>query len=261
MELRVFASGSSGNCLLLSSGSTHILIDAGISKRRIEQSLAQSGLSMREIGGVLITHEHSDHISGLTMLTKYYAHPVFAPRTVASRLRGCLPEAEPYLRVIPVNQPFEIGGVSVTAFHTPHDTDESVGYRVEGGGVFALATDMGHVTEEVFGALSGADTVLIESNHDEEMLRYGPYPVYLKRRILSDSGHLSNACCADLARKLALGGTRQIILGHLSRENNSPAIAMSAARESTAGLPVELYCAPVYGCLSLKVGEGCLCSR
>ena len=113
----------------------------------------------------------------------------------------------------------------------------------------------------IFDALSGADTVLIESNHDEEMLRYGPYPVYLKRRILSDSGHLSNACCADLARKLALGGTRQIILGHLSRENNSPAIAMSAARESTAGLPVELYCAPVYGCLSLKVGEGCLCSR
>lgn len=261
MELRVFASGSSGNCLLLSSGSTHILIDAGISKRRIEQSLAQSGLSMREIGGVLITHEHSDHISGLKMLMKYFAVPVYAPRTVASRLRGCLPEAEPYLRVIPVNRPFEIGGLSVTAFHTPHDTDESVGYRVEGGGVFALATDMGHVTEEVFDALSGADTVLIESNHDEEMLRYGPYPVYLKRRILSDSGHLSNACCADLARKLALGGTRQIILGHLSRENNSPAIAMSAARESTAGLPVELYCAPVYGCLSLKVGEGCLCSR
>ena len=261
MELRVFASGSSGNCLLLSSGSTHILIDAGISKRRIEQSLAQSGLSMREIGGVLITHEHSDHISGLKMLIKHCAPPIYAPRTVANRLRGCLPEAEPYLRVIPVNEPFEIGGVSVTAFHTPHDTDESVGYRVEGGGVFALATDMGHVTEEVFGALSGADTVLIESNHDEEMLRYGPYPVYLKRRILSDSGHLSNACCADLARKLALGGTRQIILGHLSRENNSPAIAMSAARESTAGLPVELYCAPVYGCLSLKVGEGCLCSR
>ena len=109
-------------------------------------------------------------------------------------------------------------------------------------------------------ALSGADTVLIESNHDEEMLRYGPYPVYLKRRILSDRGHLSNACCAELARKLALGGTRQIVLGHLSRENNTPALAMQAARESTAGLPVELYCAPVYGCLSLPVGEEWACS-
>ena len=260
MELRVFASGSSGNCLLLSSGSTHILIDAGISKRRIEQSLAQSGLSMREIGGVLITHEHSDHISGLKMLLKYYALPVYAPRTVANRLRGCLPEAEPYLRVIPVNESFAIGDLTVTAFHTPHDTDESVGYRVQSGGVFALATDMGHVTEEVLNALSGADAVLIESNHDEEMLRYGPYPVYLKRRILSDSGHLSNACCAELARALALGGTKQIILGHLSRENNTPALAMQAARESTAGLPVELYCAPVYGCLSLPVGEEWACS-
>ena len=260
MKLSVYASGSSGNCLLLSSGSTHILIDAGISKRRIEGSLAQSGLSMREIGGVLITHEHSDHISGLKMLLKYYALPVYAPRTVANRLRGCLPEAGPYLRVIPVNESFTIGDLTVTAFHTPHDTDESVGYRVQSGGVFALATDMGHVTEEVLNALSGADAVLIESNHDEEMLRYGPYPVYLKRRILSDSGHLSNACCAELARALALGGTKQIILGHLSRENNSPALAMQAARESTAGLPVELYCAPVYGCLSLPVGEEWACS-
>ena len=260
MELRVFASGSSGNCLLLSSGSTHILIDAGISKRRIEQSLAQSGLSMREIGGVLITHEHSDHISGLKMLIKHCAPPIYAPRTVANRLRGCLPEAEGLLHVIPVNEAFTIGALTVTAFHTPHDTDESVGYRVEGEGIFALATDMGHVTEEVFSALSGADTVLIESNHDEEMLRYGPYPVYLKRRILSDRGHLSNACCAQLSRKLALGGTRRIILGHLSRENNTPALALSAARESTAGLPVELYCAPVFGCLSLEVGEEWVCS-
>ena len=261
MELCVFASGSSGNCMLLSQGSTHILIDAGISKRRIEQSLAQSGLSMREIGGVLITHEHSDHISGLKMLLKYYAVPVYAPRTVANRLRGCLPEAEPYLHVIPVSQEFTIGDLSVTAFHTPHDTDESVGYRVAGQGVFALATDMGCVTEEVFSALSGADAVLIESNHDEEMLRYGPYPVYLKRRILSDRGHLSNACCAELARKLALGGTRQIILGHLSRENNTPDLAMRSARESTDDLPVALYCAPVYGCLSLNVGEDCPCLR
>ena len=260
MKLSVFASGSSGNCLLLSGSGTHILIDAGISMRRIQQSLARSDLSMREIGGVLITHEHSDHISGLKMLIKHCAPPIYAPRTVANRLRGCLPEAEGLLHVIPVNEAFNIGSLTVNAFHTPHDTDESVGYRVEGEGIFALATDMGHVTEEVFSALSGADTVLIESNHDEEMLRYGPYPVYLKRRILSDRGHLSNACCAELVRKLALGGTRRIILGHLSRENNTPALALSAARESTAGLPVELYCAPVFGCLSLEVGEEWACS-
>ena len=145
MEVRVFASGSSGNCLLLSCGSTHILIDAGISMRRIQQSLARSDLSMREIGGVLITHEHSDHISGLKMLIKHCAPPIYAPRTVADRLRGCLPEAEGLLHVIPVNEAFNIGSLTVNAFHTPHDTDESVGYRVEGEGIFALATDMGHV--------------------------------------------------------------------------------------------------------------------
>lgn len=261
MKVSVFASGSSGNCLLLSSGSTHILIDAGISMRRIQQSLAQTDLSIREIGGVLITHEHSDHISGLKMLIKHHSVPVYAPHTVANRLRGCLPEAEPCLHIIPVNESFPLGELSVTAFHTPHDTDESVGYRVRGDQVFALATDMGHVSDEVSSALTGADTVLIEANHDEEMLRYGPYPFYLKRRILSDHGHLSNACCAQLARALALSGTKRIILGHLSRENNTPSLAMQAAREATADLPVELYCAPVFGCLTVSVGEDCLCSN
>ncbi len=260
MKVSVFASGSSGNCLLLSSGGTHILIDAGISMRRIEQSLAQTDVSMREIGGVLITHEHSDHISGLKMLIKHYAVPIYAPHTVANRLRGCLPEVESCLHIIPVNESFEIGKLSITAFHTPHDTDESVGYRVCGDYVFALATDMGHVTEEVSSALTGADTVLIESNHDEEMLRYGSYPFYLKRRILSDNGHLSNACCAQLARTLAQNGTKKIILGHLSRENNTPALAMKAAMEATSGLPVELYCAPVFGCLTVSLEEDCTCS-
>lgn len=260
MNVKVFASGSSGNCLLLSSGSTHILIDAGISKRRIEAALAQTELSMRDIGGVLITHEHSDHISGLKMLIKYYSVPVYAPHTVANRLRGVLPEIEPCLHIIPVNDSFIIGELSVTAFHTPHDTDESVGYRVCGDSVFAIATDMGHVTEEVSAALTGADTVLIESNHDEDMLRYGEYPFYLKRRILSDNGHLSNACCALLARRLAENGTRRVILGHLSRDNNTPSLAMRTAEAATEGLPVQLYCAPVLGCLSLPVGEEQICS-
>lgn len=136
-----------------------------------------------------------------------------------------------------------------------HDTDESVGYRVEGGGVFAVATDMGCVTGEVEDALGGADTVLIESNHDVDMLRCGPYPVYLKRRILSDRGHLSNENCALLARKLADLGASRIVLGHLSRENNTPALAMRAAERTLAGTDAKLYCAPVLGCLELEVGR------
>ena len=261
MRIFVFASGSSGNCLLLSCGDTNILIDAGISMRRLCAALAQTGHTMRDIGGVLITHEHSDHISGLKTMLKYYNIPVCAPRTVAYRLNGMLPEIGRRLRVIPVGDGFQIGDLQITAFRTSHDTDESVGYRVEGDGVFALATDTGCVTDEMEAALTGAGTVLVESNHDEEMLRYGPYPVYLKRRILSDRGHLSNADCALLARRLVDTGTERVILGHLSRENNTPEKAMQAARQALEGTSAELYCAPVLGCLALPVGKAELCCK
>lgn len=255
MKVEIFASGSGGNCMLVSSGETNILIDAGISMRRIETALRGSGLSLNDITGVLVTHEHSDHISGLKMLIKYYGLAIYTPHTVANRLRGMLPDIDPCLHIIEVGTPFPVGGFKVTAFHTPHDTDESVGYRVEGGGCFAMATDMGHVTQEVIRFLSGADTVLIEANHDVDMLRYGPYPVYLKRRILSDRGHLSNENCAKLARLLCTCGTRQIVLGHLSRDNNRPDIALAAVRAELEGLPVELHCAPAQGRLTLAVRE------
>ncbi len=259
MKIFVFASGSGGNCLMLSSGDTNILIDAGISMRRLSSALAQAGRTMREIGGVLITHEHSDHISGLKSLVKAGGVRVFAPRTVASRLRGLLPEIEERLNVIPVGEPFPLGCLQIQAFHTSHDTDESVGYRVEGEGVFALATDMGCVTDQVRAGLRGAETVLIEANHDEEMLRYGPYPVYLKRRILSDRGHLSNDSCAALARFLAENGTERIILGHLSRENNRPEKALETVGEALKDTGAELVCAPVLGCLQVPVGKAERC--
>lgn len=261
MRLTVFASGSSGNCLLLSGGRTNILIDAGISTRRIASMLGECCLTLQDIGGVLITHEHSDHISGLKTLVKRTSCPVYAPRTVASRLRGMLPELDERLEVIPVGEDFSIAGLTVRAFHTPHDTPESVGYRVSCEGVFAIATDMGCVTDEVRENLRGADTVLIESNHDEEMLRFGPYPPMLKRRILSDHGHLSNENCATLARELAESGTRTIILGHLSRQNNTPSAALRTAEAALAGTGTEIWCAPELGCLSLRVEEACLSSN
>ena len=259
MNIKVFASGSGGNCMLLSERDTHILIDAGISMRRLQQSLRAHDLEIDDIGGVLITHEHSDHVSGLKMLLKYYGLPLYAPHTVASRLSGMIPDAGEELHIIRPGEEFRLGRVKIRAFHTPHDTDESVGYRVEGKGIFALATDMGHVTEEVLEGLAGADTVLIESNHDLDMLYNGPYPVRLKRRILSDRGHLSNADCAALAIKLAEMGTRTMILGHLSRENNRPELALRETEQALEGRSVRVYCAPVYGCLSLEVGEKLLC--
>ncbi len=255
MEVRVFASGSSGNCLLVSDGGTHILIDAGISMRRIQTSLARCSLAWQDLTGVLITHEHSDHISGLPMLLKYHPMPVCAPHTVASRLLGQLPQAADLLRIIPVGEAFPLGEMTVMAFHTPHDTDESVGYRLAGSAVYAHATDTGSVTEELLRGLSGADTVLIEANHDERMLRDGPYPFYLKKRILSARGHLSNGDCALLARTLAEQGTRRIILGHLSRTNNRPELALSAVRAALEGTSAELYCAGPDGLECVTVGD------
>ena len=259
MIIKVFASGSGGNCMLVRDGSTKLLIDAGISMRRVTQSLREAGLDIQDIGGVLITHEHSDHVSGLKMLLKYYDLPLYAPHTVAARLCGLLPAAAEHLRVIPAGEDFSIGSLKIRAFHTPHDTDESVGYRVEGDGIFALATDMGHVTQEVWEGLRGADTVLIESNHDPEMLCNGFYPAQLKRRILSDRGHLSNRDCAALARRLTEYGTRTVILGHLSRENNRPELARAETEQALAGTETRVFCAPVWGCLSLAVKESAPC--
>ena len=260
MNIKVFASGSGGNCMLLSDRDTHLLIDAGISMRRVLSSLHAAGLDIQDIGGVLITHEHSDHVSGLKMLLKYFDLPLYAPHTVAARLCGLLPQAAEHMNVIPAGEDFQIGRLTVRAFHTPHDTDESVGYRVEGRGIFALATDMGHVTDEVLGGLLGADTVLIESNHDLAMLSDGPYPVSLKRRILSDHGHLSNADCAALAERLVEQGTQTVILGHLSRENNRPELAREETGRLLQGSGARLYCAPPWGCLSVEVKERVLCS-
>ncbi len=255
MRVHVFASGSSGNCLLLEDRETLLLIDAGISRRRVAAALKTLGFELDQICGVLITHEHSDHISGLLNLVKDRELPVYAPHTVASRLLGALPGLQDHLRVIPVGERFRIGQVEVAAFHTSHDTDESVGYRIEGRGVYAHATDTGCVTEEMRRWLPGADAVLLESNHDEEMLRYGSYPFYLKKRILSARGHLSNADCAAFARLLAESGTRQIILGHLSRENNTPQKAMEETAKALEGLETALYCAPVLGRLTVEVRE------
>ena len=253
MRLHVFASGSGGNCLLVEDGDARLLIDAGISRRRVTAALASLGCAMEQIGGVLITHEHSDHISGLESLAKGTQFPVFAPHTVAARLEGALPSLSERLRVIPVGEPFSLGSLRITAFHTSHDTDESVGYRIEGSGIYAHATDTGCVTEEMRRFLRGADTVLLESNHDEEMLRYGPYPFYLKKRILSARGHLSNANCAAFARELAESGTKQIILAHLSRENNTPRKALECTSLALEGMNTRLCCAPVLGCLTVDI--------
>ena len=252
MRLTTFASGSTGNCALLTMDGVHILLDAGISCRRICEHLRLSGVKPEDLAAILITHEHSDHIAGLATLVKRCAAPVCAPRAVAGYLDRTVAGVAARLRVVTPGEDFDLGGLTVRCFSTSHDSAQSVGWRVTGERTFALATDTGCITPEVEAGLTGADAVLIEANHDVDMLLAGPYPYYLKRRILSERGHLSNADCAALAARLAEGGTRQILLGHLSRENNSPARAFETVSAALAGRAF-VYVAPAEDRFTLEV--------
>lgn len=265
MQIYTIASGSGGNCTLVKDGDTAVLIDAGISTKRIVAALKALDMFPEQLSGILITHEHGDHVYGLNTFIKHYDIPIFAPRTVANHLRWSIAGVEDYLTELLPGQDYDIHGLSVLPFHTPHDTPESVGYRLTGSGVFGFCTDFGHVTDEILEGLRGVDAAVIESNHDIEMLKNGTYPFHLKRRILSDNGHLSNDACGLLATELYRHGTRKMILGHLSRENNLPSIARKSVLGvlSAEGVDIEnelvLEVAPENNILQLSVKDEILC--
>ena len=255
MFFSTIASSSSGNCTLVYENNTYILVDAGISMKRILAALAERNIELSDVAAIFITHEHSDHISGLKMLLKYYDIPVMAPKGVACGVENCICECCGKISEIPVGEEILIGDITVKAFHTPHDTGESVGYKFTANGrSFAIATDMGHISAEVLTELIGVNACVIEANHDLTMLKTGPYPYHLKQRILSDRGHLSNKLCASLAGRLFETGTRKIVLGHLSKENNTPDLALSSVTDklaqcgATVGKDVEVYIAPKNEC-------------
>ena len=258
MKITTFASGSSGNCALIEDGSIRFLIDAGISLRRIKTALSAHGLFWDDLRGVFITHEHSDHIAAIPMLVKYTSLPIFAPRSTANYLRRTVVGIEDRLCEISPFESFSLGEVRITPFPTPHDTPGSVGYRIDGGVSFGFCTDTGHVSEAMLRYLPGCAAAVIEANHDPELLRAGPYPLPLKRRILSENGHLSNGDCALFACRLAESGAKHIVLGHLSRENNRPDLAFHAVRGALdrAGFAdVTVDVAPPCSELSLELSE------
>ena len=241
MQVCTLASSSSGNATIVIHEDTKILIDAGISMRRIVKSLAALDIKPEELDAVLVTHEHSDHIGGLVMLTKYFKTPVYAPERVAEALCHINPGISDSVAFFPAGTEFELGCITVKSFPTPHDTPESVGYRLMAGqSVMAFATDLGHVPQEVLEAVIGADLAVIESNHDVELLKKGPYPQYLKRRILAKHGHLSNFDSGTLASKLLQSGTKRIVLAHLSKENNTPRLAYETVGSALCGAGAKL---------------------
>ena len=188
---------------------------------------------------VLVTHEHTDHVSGLATLTKQLGVPVYATAPTLDRLERKVPALAQLGRALEAGTGFQLGELWVESFSTPHDAAGSVGYAVTGGGArMALATDLGHLTPQVWDAARGADLLVCETNHDEDWVRSGPYPYALKQRILGDFGHLSNEAGAELAGRAALAGTRTILLAHLSSENNTPARAREVVSRRLSALGV-----------------------
>jgi phosphoribosyl 1,2-cyclic phosphodiesterase len=226
MRFQTFASSSAGNAALLSCGETHILIDTGISCRRIQTALRQLGLSLRDLSAVLITHTHTDHIAGLATLIKACQVPVYCSEETGRQLRYRLAGVERVLTTFPLGGETAVGGCRITSVPTSHDSPGSTGFRVdEAEGSLGYLTDTG-VLPDAAECLLGVDLLVLEANHDVETLRSGPYPYCLKRRVLGPQGHLSNDDAARFARQSAEAGTGGIILAHLSRENNTPQMAL-----------------------------------
>lgn len=235
-------SGSSGNCTYVSADGEGLLIDAGVSARRIETALRERDIDPASIRTVAVTHEHSDHIAGIRVLCKKYGYRILASEGTLRGLEsaGVLADGA-QAEVLPA-EGTAVGGLWLRSFPTPHDTPESNGFSITlpDGRRITIATDIGHMTDVVREALCGSVAVLIESNHDVDTLRRGPYPYALKQRILGERGHLSNDACDAVLPQLVESGVTYVVLAHLSRENNRPELAMDGATRALAAAGVRV---------------------
>lgn len=234
------ASSSAGNSYYINSENCGILIDCGISFRRITAGLSSRNISMENISGILLTHEHADHINGLSVLLKHLNVPVYAsPEVLKYLINNNIVTGKTILNPIDINGEL-IGSMMVKPFKTSHDSVGSLGFAISltNGKKISICTDTGYITDDARNCIIGSDTVLIESNYDDMMLKMGPYPYNLKRRIASSVGHLSNTDCAAFLPELVKNNTKHIILGHLSKENNIPELAVetSVSELSMAGI-------------------------
>lgn len=238
MKLCSIASGSSGNCIFAGSDTTSVLIDAGISGKRVESGLNTIGLTGKDIDGILVTHEHSDHIKGLGVLARKLKVPIYATRGTIGAMAGSLGKLpEGIFCPIEADRSFEVGDLVIDPFAISHDAAEPVGYRISHGeSSIGIVTDLGMYDEYIVERLQGLDALLLEANHDVNMLQVGSYPYYLKQRILGRRGHLSNTMAGQLLCRLLHDGMKEILLGHLSRENNYEALAFeTVCAEVTMG--------------------------
>lgn len=234
MRLCSIASGSSGNCIYVGDDKTHLLVDVGISRKRIEQGLHTLGVKGEEISGILITHEHIDHIQGLGVFSRKYRTPIYGTKGTLEGILGCkslgkLPDG--LFREIKADEIFAMGGMQVCPFAISHDAREPSGYRIENHEKsVAVATDLGKYDGYTVEHLKNLNAVVLEANHDIHMLEVGPYPYPLKRRVMGDRGHLSNELSGRLLCDILHDGLQYVVLGHLSKENNYEELAYETVK-------------------------------
>lgn len=226
-------SGSSGNSLFVKNGETRILIDLGVSTKKVTTALNQIGEEPSKLDAVLISHEHSDHIQGIKVFFKKYGIPVYANTNTWDKIeeftQGVIPDSEKKYFI--TNEEFKIKDITIRPFATSHDAAEPVGFNFYADDKkVTTATDLGYISKDIVEALDLSDFIFLESNHDKEMLKVGPYPWFLKERILSKEGHLSNEVAGRAVAYFATRGTKKFILGHLSKKNNFPELAYQTAK-------------------------------
>lgn len=237
-----FGSGSSGNCYYIGTGDQGVLIDAGVDPQHVERTLLANAITMDSISGICLTHDHSDHVSSAYRLLREHRHLRLycTPKTLTGLLRrhSISRRIKDYHVPIYKEFPFRIGDIEFTAFDVSHDGTDNCGYYVKGGGTtFAIATDMGYISERVDYYMRLAEHIVIEANYDLEMLKTGRYPLYLQARIMADRGHLDNVEAARYLASIMSDHLRSIYLCHLSHDNNTPEIALNAVSRAliTAG--------------------------
>ncbi len=241
MKMMSIASGSSGNCTFVGSETTNILVDVGITKKRIEQGLSSIDVDFKDINGILITHEHSDHIKAIGVISRAYGIPIYSTMDTCKEICNIKSLGDfdfGLLNPIKPDEKFSIGDIDIIPHSIWHDAVDPVCYSLfNNGKKVSVATDIGNYDEYLINGLKDSDAILIESNHDVRMLQVGPYPYDLKRRVMSDRGHLSNEASGRLIKSLLNNHLKAIFLGHLSKENNYPELAYETVKVELDGNP------------------------
>lgn len=243
MKIKTIASGSKGNCSIVLCEETNLIIDMGISYLTLKKSLEENSLSFDQFAGILITHNHNDHIKGLASLVKKTNLQAFIPHEMYEGLKEVIPKD----RCIFIDDEFKINDVKIELIHTSHDAPYSVGFIIsQSAKSLVYVTDTGYINRKYLNKMVNKDIYLIESNHDEIMLMDGPYPRFLKERVISDKGHLSNTTTSKYLKKIVNEKTKYIILAHISEKNNTEELAYETTKKSLEDKNVEIIIAKQY---------------